>query len=84
MYARTGAGPAAHGDVVVERRPRRRHRLVLGNTNAADCATRTRDIESCAHRLFEADALEDGVDAEAVSERAHALDRLVASLADDI
>jgi hypothetical protein len=64
---------AAHGDVVEERQQRCRHRLFLGKTDAADCATRTRDIESCAHRLFEADALEDGVDAEAAGELAHAL-----------
>jgi hypothetical protein len=36
-------GSAAHGDVVVEPRQRCRNRLVLGNTNAADSATRTGD-----------------------------------------
>jgi hypothetical protein len=51
----------------------------VGNTNAADCATWTRDAESREHRLFEADALEDGVDAKAVGELAHALDGLLAS-----
>src|SRR2546428_12225422 len=77
-------GSAAHGDVVIECRPRRGHRLVLGNTNAAHYATRTGDAERRAHRLLESDALEDGVDAEAVGELAHALNRLVASLADDV
>src|SRR5207245_9879120 len=77
-------GSAAHGDVVIECRPRRGHRLVLGNTNAAHCATRTRDAERRAHRLLESNALEDGVDAEAVGELVHALNRLAASLADDV
>src|SRR5437879_12586704 len=81
MYARTGAGPAAHGDVVVERRPRRGHRFVLGDTDAADCATWPCDAERGEQRLFEADALEDGVAAEAAGEFAHALDGLAASLA---
>ena len=75
---------ATDGDVIVERRPRRGHRLILGNPNAANCATRTRDAEGGKHRLLEADALEDGVNTEAAGERAHALDRLVASLAHDI
>src|SRR5438128_1156630 len=39
-------GSAAYGDVVVERRPRRGHRLVLGNPDAADGAARTGDAES--------------------------------------
>ena len=34
--------------------------------------------------MFEADALENGVDAVVVGELAHALDRLVSSLADDV
>src|SRR5207302_5100417 len=67
-----------------ECRPRRGHRLVLRDADAADCAARTRDAERRAHRLLEADALEDGVDAEAVGEFAHALNRLVASLADAV
>jgi hypothetical protein len=46
-------GSAAHGNVVVERRQRRGHRLVLGNTNAADGATRTRDGDGRECRLFE-------------------------------
>ncbi len=84
MYARTGAGPAAHGDVVVERRTRGGHCLVLGDTDPADCATRAGDAERREHRLCEADALEDGVDVEAVGEFAQALDRLLASLAHDV
>jgi hypothetical protein len=56
----------------------------VGNTNAADCTTWTRDAESREHRLFEADSLEDGVDAKAVGELAHALDGLLASLAHDV
>jgi hypothetical protein len=61
-------GSAAHGDVVVERRPRRRHRLALGNADATDRATRTRDADRGEHRLFEADALADGVDTDAAGQ----------------
>src|SRR5205807_1771379 len=71
-------------NVVVERRSRRWHRLVLGNPNATDCATWTGNAECRAFRLLKADALEDGVDSEAVGEIAHTRDRLVASLADNI
>ena len=38
----------------------------------------------CADRLLGADALEDGVDAEAAGQLAHAFDRLLAALADDV
>src|SRR5258707_6601250 len=77
-------GSAAYGDVVVECRPRCRHRLVLGNADAADCATRTRDADRGEHRLFEADALEDRVGAEAARELVHALNRFVAAIAHDV
>ena len=77
-------GSTAHGDVVVERRLRRRHRLALGNADAAHCATRTRDADCGEHRLFEADALQDRVDAESAGDLAHALNRLVAAFADYI
>src|SRR5438876_3803896 len=77
-------GSTADGDVVVKCRLRRRQRLVLGDADAADCASRTGDAESRPHRLLESDAFEDSVDAEAAGELAHALNRLVASLADDV
>ena len=57
---------------------------MLGKADAADCASGTGDAESGDRRLFVADALEDGVGAEAVGELADALDRLVAALADDV
>ena len=41
-------------------------------------------LNAVTRRLLEADALEDGVDAEAAGELAHALDGLVAALADDV
>src|SRR5215208_5033956 len=74
-------GPAAHGDVTEERRQRGGHRLVLGDADAADRAARTRDADGRGHRLTVADALEDGVGAEAPGELAHALDGLLAPLA---
>src|SRR5205807_3132744 len=77
-------GAAADGDVVEERGPRRGHRLVLGDSDAADRAARAGDADGGEHRLLEADALEDGVDAEAAGELAHPLDCLVAALADDV
>src|SRR5947209_12669632 len=77
-------GSAADGDVIVECRLRRRQRLVLGDADAADCASRTGDAESRPHRLLESDAFEDSVNAEAAGELAHALNRLVASLTHDV
>src|SRR5207253_3973890 len=78
------SGAAAHADVVVERGLRGGHRRVLRHSHSADRAARPRDLDRRQLRLLEADALEGGVDAEAVGELAHALDRLVASLADDL
>jgi hypothetical protein len=78
------SGSAAHGDVAEERRLRRGHRLVLGKADAADRAAWASDADGREHRLLEADGLEHGVDAEAVGELAHAFDRLVAALADDV
>src|SRR5205823_10572430 len=46
-------GAAAHADVVVEGRLRGRHGLVLGDANAADRATRTRDLDRGELRLLE-------------------------------
>src|SRR5207244_7847870 len=77
-------GAAAHADVVEEGRPRGGHRLVLWDADAADCATGPSNLDCRELRLLEADALEDGVDAVVVCELAHALDRLVSSLADDV
>src|SRR5258708_19071448 len=77
-------GSAAHRDVVIERRPRRGHGLVLGNTHAADRATWTGDAERGTFRLLEAHALKDRVDAVTVGKFAYALNCLVASLADDV
>src|SRR5215216_1648116 len=49
--------------------------------DAAGRAARTRDADGRGHRLTVADALEDGVGAEAAGELAHALDGLLAPLA---
>jgi hypothetical protein len=40
----------------------------LGNADATDRATRTRDADRGEHRLFEADALADGVDTDAAGQ----------------
>jgi hypothetical protein len=53
----------------------------MRNADATDCATRTRDADSRAHRLFEADALEDRVDAETAGDLAHALHCGIAAFA---
>ena len=83
MYARAGAGPPAM--VTFSKNVgAARNRLLLRDADAADGATRTGDLESRDGRLFEPDALEDRVRAEAAGELADALDRLVASLADDV
>src|SRR5439155_262580 len=75
---------AADGDVVVERRFRAGDRLVVGDTHAPHGATRTGDADRGAHGLVGADALDDGVDAEAAGQRAHARDGLLATLAHDV
>src|SRR5829696_9382473 len=81
-YARTGAGPAAHGDVAEERRLRGGHGLFLGHADATDRPTRTRDAYRRLRRLAVADALQHGVGAEeAAGELAHALHSLLAPLA---
>ena len=84
MYARTGAGPPPTVRFAKNDRLRCGHRLVLGKADAADRTARARDADGREYRLLEADGLEHGVDAEAVGELAHALDRLVAALADDV
>src|SRR4051794_31171449 len=47
-------GAAAYRHVAVERLARRRHRLVLGNADAADRAARTRDANGRKRRLVRA------------------------------
>src|SRR5207249_10779592 len=58
--------------------------LVVGDTHAPHGATRTGDADRGAHGLVGADALDDGVDAEAAGQRAHARDGLLATLAHDV
>ena len=57
---------------------------VLRHADPADGAARPRDAERGDHRLRVADALEHRVGAVAAGQLAHALDRLVAALADDV
>src|SRR5207244_4255783 len=76
--------PAADREIVVERRLRPGDRLVMGDANAADGATGTGNPNRGTHRFLSADALEDGVDAEAAGQRAHARDRLLAPLLHDV
>ena len=76
-------GAAAQGDVLPER-DARRSRFVFWDSNPADGAAGTGDLESGHHRLLEADALQHRVDAEAVCELAHALDRGVTAFGDDV
>src|SRR5216117_1632612 len=77
-------GAAADRDVVVERRFRGGDRLVVGDTDAAHGAAWTGNGDRGAHGLVCADALEDGVDARAAGQLAHALDRFLAALAHDV
>jgi len=56
----------------------------VGGADAAHGATRTGDADRGEHGLVRADALEDGVDAKATGQLAHALDRLLAALAHDV
>ncbi len=58
--------------------------LVLREADAADSAARADDAERGLDRLVVTDALENGVDAEAARELTDALDRLLATLADDV
>src|SRR5439155_11756513 len=76
-------GAAAQGDVLPER-DARRSRFVFWDSDPADGAAGTGDLESGHHRLLEADALQHRVDAEAVCELAHALDRGVTAFGDDV
>ena len=77
-------GAAAHGDIAVKRRQRSGHGLILGHANAADCAACTGNLYCYLHRLPVTDALEHGMRTVAAGELAHALDRLVATLAHHI
>ena len=79
-----GRRSATHGDVGIERCLAGGHRLVLRHTDAADRATGPRDADRRGGRLLEAYALEYRVGAEPAGELAHALDCVLAALADDI
>src|SRR5205823_1927640 len=79
-----GRRAAADRDVVRERLDRVRDRLVLWVAHPADGAAGARDPHGRPRRLVVADALEGGIDAEAVRELAHAFDRFVSALADDV
>src|SRR6266566_7816101 len=76
--------PAPDREIVVERRRRAGDRLVMGDPNAADGATGTGNPKGGTHRFLSADALEDGVDAEAAGQLARAVDRALAALAHDV
>src|SRR5437667_4362882 len=76
--------PAADREIVVERRLRGGDRLVMRDADAAHGATGTGNPNRGTHRFLSADALNDGVDAEAAGQRAHALDRALAALAHDV
>src|SRR6266705_2395645 len=84
MYARTGAGPPPIVRLFVERRLRPGDRFVMGDPDAADGATRTGNPSHGTHRFLSADALEDGVDAHAAGQLAHACNGLLAPLAHDV
>ena len=56
----------------------------MRDADAPDRAARADDAHRCVDRLLRADAFENGLDAEAAGQLAHALDRLVAALADDL
>jgi hypothetical protein len=56
----------------------------VGDTNAADGAARAGDAGGGEHGLMCADAFQHGVHAKATGELAHALDRFVAALTDDV
>src|SRR5207302_9423588 len=79
-----GCGSASDRDVLEERRLRAGHQLLLGYADATDCAAGPRDLDCRLHRLVEANALEHRVDAVAVGQALHALDRLAPSVADDV
>src|SRR5207253_7428407 len=77
-------GAAADREVVVERRLRGGDRLVMGDTDAADGATRTGNADRGEHRLVGADTLEHGVDAEAAGQLAHPRYRRFTAFAHDV
>src|SRR5215207_5729530 len=79
-----GGRAARDDDVVEERRLRRRNLLVLRDADASDRAARPRDAQCRDRRLLIADALQDGVRAEAARQLAHALYARVAALADNV
>src|SRR5216117_1093633 len=66
LHVRSYRGrPAADREIVVERRLRAGDRLVVRDADAADGATGTGNPNRGTHRFLSADALENGVDAEA-------------------
>src|SRR5207237_10825822 len=56
----------------------------MGNDDPAYRVTGTGDVESVEHGLFAANRFEDGINAVAASQVAHALDSLFTALADDV
>ena len=84
MYSSDGRGAAADHNIVIECRLRSRHGLFLRNADATHRATGTRNANCCVHRLVGSDALKNRVSAKAACELTHALNCLLASLADDI
>jgi hypothetical protein len=83
MYARAGAGPPAMVTFFQKAMPTGPTR-VLGHADASDRAAGSSDLEGGHDRLLEADALEDGIDAEPARELANTLHRFLAALADDV
>src|SRR5436190_15557686 len=77
-------GPAREHEVGEEALLRARDRLSFGDADTADGAAWSRAADRREYRLVGTDALQHRVGAEAVRQLAHALDRLVASLLDDL
>src|SRR5205085_10078251 len=75
---------AGDGNVVEECRLCFRNELDLRNANASDCTASASDAQCCASRLFESNALENGMDTVAVGQLTNFFNRLVAALTDDV
>ena len=78
-----GRAAAADADVAEEHLPDRQLDAVR-NADEADHRAGAGDVERRLHRLAGADALERGVDADAVGQLLDRLDRRVAALGDDV
>src|SRR5829696_5750922 len=83
MYARAGAGPPAMPTFFQKAMPTGLL-ASLGDAHAADRTARLCDLEGSHNRLVEANALEDGIDAETARELAHPLHSCLTALADDV